>query len=599
MNLNRKFLFQMLLGILIPLFIGLFIMYYIISSSVQNIEIDKAKQNLQNVNNYFDVLTEFHGSAYQSYTQWADYCDAITKRDMQWLNDSVISAVSEDVPAEKILVFDKNGDIVGKTDIPKEWDVKNIKEISLFSKLENRGYCSGLARTSDGLYLLTVVKVVKENDTNFSNVYGYTLYARKVSTKMIEQAKQTAGVDISIVLDSNIKLFTKDALDNGFVNLDSLKSDQIASKVKRETKYMAVRAVQPFIKDNKQIGYLFIESVTTSGVSALNTLIISFFILGFFAVILSLVSLWWIRLFIINPIKKAADLEQKVSEGNLLVRETFSSSDEIGKLITEMNNTADKLEDMVKGIKNTAHVVVNTSNEISEGSKDLAQRTQEQAAALEETSSAMEELTATVKQNADNAKRANTMSKKARDVVSEGNEAVKRTIVAMNEINQSSTKISEIISVVNEIAFQTNLLALNAAVEAARAGEQGRGFAVVAVEVRNLAGRSAEAAKEIQTLINESVDKINNGHELVLSTGEYLDKIIESVQTVNELISEISIASNQQSIGIDGINKALVQLDQATQQNTSLTEETSAATEVMNEEANELFRLVSQFKTNE
>ena len=300
-----------------------------------------------------------------------------------------------------------------------------------------------------------------------------------------------------------------------------------------------------------------------------------------------------------KPIKNAYALVEKIAQGDLTVRATADSKDELGLLVHQLNDTTESLEQMITNMKQSAEAVSKASDEIASGNQDLSQRTQEQASALEETSAAIEELSSTVKQNADNAQRANQMSGKTREIVTEGNLVVKQTIQAMEVVTQSSKKISEIINVVDEIAFQTNLLALNAAVEAARAGEQGRGFAVVAVEVRNLAGRSADAAKEIQGLINDSVEKVQNGNKLVLKTGENLDKITESVQQMSDLISEISAASHQQAAGIDEVNKAVIQMDQVTQQNASLVEEIAAASQTMNGEAEELFNLAEQFKVTD
>jgi len=259
------------------------------------------------------------------------------------------------------------------------------------------------------------------------------------------------------------------------------------------------------------------------------------------------------------------------------------------------NNTAEKLANIMGDIRNTAMNVADGSSEISNGNTTLSDRTQEQAAALEETSASLEELTGTVQQNADNARQANQLATKTSEQAEQGREVVTKAIDAVAGISQSSKKISDIIGVIDEIAFQTNLLALNAAVEAARAGEQGRGFAVVAGEVRTLAGRSAEAAKEIKGLINASVDSVEQGSQLVNDSGKALDDIVLSVQKVTDIIAEIAAASQEQSAGVDQINKAVTQLDSAVQQNAALVEETAASSANLNHEAGEVLASVNAF----
>jgi len=266
-----------------------------------------------------------------------------------------------------------------------------------------------------------------------------------------------------------------------------------------------------------------------------------------------------------------------------------------GQLKDDANATVAKLTEVVGNIQAASGSVKTGADEISQGNASLSQRTEEQASSLEETASSMEEMTSTVKQNADNAGEANQLAMAAREQAEKGGTVVSQAVKAMNEINASSKKISDIIGVIDEIAFQTNLLALNASVEAARAGDQGRGFAVVASEVRNLAGRSATAAKEIKELIEDSGAKVDEGSRLVNESGEMLEEIVNGVKKVTDIVGEIAAASQEQSAGIDEVNKAIVQLDELTQQNAALVEEASAASQAMGEQADDLNEMMTFF----
>jgi methyl-accepting chemotaxis protein len=261
-----------------------------------------------------------------------------------------------------------------------------------------------------------------------------------------------------------------------------------------------------------------------------------------------------------------------------------------------LNQLTDNLAQVVSQVKNAASEVSRGADEISQGNTNLSQRTEEQASSLEETASSMEEMTSTVRQNADNAGQANQLAVAARDQAEKGGAVVSRAVRAMAEINDASKKIADIIVVIDEIAFQTNLLALNAAVEAARAGEQGRGFAVVASEVRNLAGRSATAAKEIKALIQDSVRKVDEGADLVTQSGATLEQIVTAVKKVTDIVAEIAAASQEQSSGIEQVNKAVMQLDELTQQNAALVEEASAASQSMAEQARGLAQTMSGYR---
>jgi methyl-accepting chemotaxis protein len=288
------------------------------------------------------------------------------------------------------------------------------------------------------------------------------------------------------------------------------------------------------------------------------------------------------------------------TEGDLAKRlDVRGKSGDLAKLAEAINSLLESVADIVSNVKHSAGEVLRGAEEISQGNANLSQRTEEQSSSLEETASSMEEMTSTVKQNADNAGQANQLATAARDQAEKGGAVVGNAVKAMADINDSSKKISDIISVIDEIAFQTNLLALNAAVEAARAGEQGRGFAVVATEVRSLAGRSATAAKEIKELIQDSVRKVEDGSLLVTQSGQTLEQIVLSVKKVSDIVAEIAAASREQSSGIEQVNKAVMQMDEMTQQNAALVEQATAASQSMADQARDLTKMMERYQVGE
>jgi methyl-accepting chemotaxis protein len=297
-----------------------------------------------------------------------------------------------------------------------------------------------------------------------------------------------------------------------------------------------------------------------------------------------------------RPLADAVDLASRIAAGDLSAQPDVSRGDEFGDMMRALKKMNDSLGMVVGKVRSSAESVVAASSEIAAGNLDLSSRTEQQASSLEETASSMEEMTSTVKQNADNARQANQLAGSASDVAVRGGVMVSRVVDTMASINEASKKIVDIIGVIDGIAFQTNILALNAAVEAARAGEQGRGFAVVASEVRSLAQRSAAAAKEIKTLIGDSVEKVDTGAKLVDQAGTTMQEIVDSVRRVTDIIGEITAASQEQTSGIEQINQAISQMDQVTQQNASLVEEAAAAAASMQEQARELVDVVSAFK---
>ncbi len=302
-----------------------------------------------------------------------------------------------------------------------------------------------------------------------------------------------------------------------------------------------------------------------------------------------------------QALKEAVEQTQAVVEeaqgGNLTARIATADKDgQILQLCDGINSLLDTMADVISQIRTSADAVNVAAREISQGNADLSSRTEEQASSVEETASTMEELTATVKRNSENAVRANELASNAREVAEKGGQVVTDVVNTMSAIQQSSNRISDIISVIDGIAFQTNILALNAAVEAARAGEQGRGFAVVATEVRNLAQRSASAAKEIKTLISDSSDKVRNGTQQVDQAGKTMEEVVSSIKRVAGIVGEISDASREQASGIEQVSLAVSQMDEVTQQNAALVEEAAAAAESLDEQAAALVTTVSRFR---
>ncbi|WP_426072902.1 methyl-accepting chemotaxis protein [Janthinobacterium sp. DSP2-3-3] len=321
-------------------------------------------------------------------------------------------------------------------------------------------------------------------------------------------------------------------------------------------------------------------------------------LLSTLALVFGVVCAWVLTMGIVRPLRTAVDIARKVADGDLTAQIDASAKDETGQLLQALKDMNTSLLNIVGEVRSGTDSIATSSTQIAAGNQDLSSRTEEQAGSLEETASSMEELTSTVKQNADNARQANQLAASAAQVAVKGGEVVAQVVGTMQSINTSSNKIVDIISVIDGIAFQTNILALNAAVEAARAGEQGRGFAVVASEVRNLAQRSASAAKEIKTLIGASVEQVNAGSMLVAQAGSTMNDIVDSVQRVSDIITEITAASSEQSVGIDEINRAIGQMDAVTQQNAALVEESAAAAESMQHQAHKLAQVVSVFKLN-
>jgi len=369
---------------------------------------------------------------------------------------------------------------------------------------------------------------------------------------------------------------------NYFTAWQALKAAEDKVKVGGDASSASLRDIIALVKaHNEELAY------TSSSITAIT---------GAIAILLGMLVSWWVIRQITRPVHRNLALAERIASGDLSSQIRAQSRDELGQLTGAMGRMNDRLRDMIHEVRNSVTQLSRAATEIADGNTDLSSRTEQQAAAVVQTAASMEQLTATVKNNADNARNASSLAAQASKTASEGGTVMRQVVDTMGDINTSSNKIADITAVINSIAFQTNILALNAAVEAARAGEQGRGFAVVAGEVRSLSQRSSQAAKDIEQLINESVSRINIGSKLVVKAGETMDQVVQSVTRVNDIMGEISSASEEQSRGIEQIARAVGELDSTTQQNASLVSESSSAAGSLEEQARLLEELVAAFR---
>jgi methyl-accepting chemotaxis protein-2 (aspartate sensor receptor) len=444
----------------------------------------------------------------------------------------------------------------------------------------------GVNITEDMKALKDRIRSVKVGESG----YFYVLNAapgKQYGDLLVHPSKE--GTNLLDSKDADGRLFVKDILEkkNGTMTYDW----QDPGESQAREKFVAFT----YIKNWNWIiaGGTYRDEITAAARELRNRLIgFGLLALGVLAAILYFV----IRSSVSRPLAEVRHIARRIAEGDLSARMTSSRRDEIGLLTDSINSIGTSLSNVVGQVRVGTDTIATASAEIAAGNLDLSTRTEQQASSLEETASSMEELTSTVKENAENAREANMLAAKASVVAVKGGTVIQEVVGTMEQINDSAKKIVDIITVIDGIAFQTNILALNAAVEAARAGEQGRGFAVVATEVRTLAQRSANAAKEIKLLIGDSVGKVETGSKLVAEAGSTMNEIVHSVRSVTTIMEQISAASQEQTTGIEQINQAIAEMDQVTQQNAALVEEAAAASQAMQEQATQLAGVVSMFK---
>ncbi|ODP31655.1 methyl-accepting chemotaxis protein [Pandoraea sp. ISTKB] len=388
------------------------------------------------------------------------------------------------------------------------------------------------------------------------------------------------------------------AVDNRVAELEKGDSD---SKVLARSVAMA-EATKPFavlaekLRAHVEVNRAGAARATEAAASSYHAAFIATIVLILLALAVATLIAWLITRSITVPIGRCVEIAQTVARGDLSSRIVVQGQDELAQLLGSLRDMNTKLAQVVGQVRNTSESIATGSAQIAAGNTDLSSRTEQQAASLEETAASMEELTTTVKQNADNAEQGNVLASNASQIAQRGGEVVRQVVETMRGISDGSARVADITSVIEGIAFQTNILALNAAVEAARAGEQGRGFAVVAGEVRTLAQRSANAAKEIKELIDASTRQVSDGTKLVAEAGGTMDEVVHAVKRVTDLMAEIAAASTEQRTGIEQVNQAVMQMDTVTQQNAALVEEASAAAQSMAAQSSGLRELVSIFR---
>ncbi|AKJ28207.1 methyl-accepting chemotaxis protein [Caldimonas brevitalea] len=350
--------------------------------------------------------------------------------------------------------------------------------------------------------------------------------------------------------------------------------------------------INEFAQTQKQVAKQAMDEINARAERSKAVMLLA----GTLGVLGAFVCAWLVSRAITRPLAEAVHVAETVARGDLTIEVKATSRDEIGRLVEALGKMTASLRSVIGSVRSSTDSISTASSEIASGSHDLSARTEQAASSLQQTASSMEQLTGTVRQSADAARQANQLASSASAVAARGGKVVADVVTTMEEINSASKKIADIIGVIDGIAFQTNILALNAAVEAARAGEQGRGFAVVAGEVRNLAQRSAQAAKEIKSLIGASVEKVDSGARLVQDAGATMTEIVASVQRVTDIMGEITAATAEQNDGLGQINSAVGRLDQMTQQNAALVEQSAAAAESMKDQAHRLAEVVGSFK---
>jgi len=623
-------MFVLLIGVIvIPLILGIAFTYTNIKTSINNLEIEKGKEYLISANEYINLLERNHGDACFAWTQWTDYYDAVSNKDLDWIKDNVFSSAKDDSNSEVVLTLNNDGSVLAEYNAPKEWKNLDFKNFDLFKKMNKDVYVvSGVEKTSDGLYIATIVKLAKSYDEKFQNTNGYTIYARKIKDSLLEKSKAIIGADVALKLDSGEILLTNKSLK--FENTDSkaFNSNQVKTYTKIIGDNMDIQAEQSFIDfSGNPIGILHIEANSKAGVLSINELAKNSIILIVIIILAVVLVCFLMVLTILRPLSLIVREVQMIAEGDLstdngvALKRYISSKDEIGQVTRAFESMRGNLSAMISGVKNSSTHVANLSGHMAEAAEANGKAAEQIATsthtlaegAARQNSHVMtiqQQIEASVVKTEEGFKCTNQMLATARvatdaaiternymqeviEQFSVVNKTVEFATESIQNLGKRSNEISTFMEVITGIASQTNLLALNASIEAARAGENGRGFSIVAEEIRKLSDSTAKATDRITELISDiqvetsvtvrtmesNVEKINMQIGAIKKGGESLNTIVANVQETEKDASIIYEIYGQIRKMTETINQLVNEISVVINNNVAYSQEIAASSE--------------------